>query len=854
MRKIVTCFLLMGLFAACAGENEQNEDQTVNIQGAAQKGQLVKGSQVTAYSLNNNLLSIGQSYPAAISDDLGSFQISATTGGKYLELRAEGYYFIENTGSIADSPIYLQSIIESKDKNANINLLTTLTVPRIKYLVSNGAHFAEAKNMAQNEIIKALTKGSCSSTTMVFDEMDISKDSDANAVLLALSCLLQEGRNTGEALGLISDISSDFEKTGTVSDEFIDKLYSNSDRVDVLSIINNLKEFYKRKGVTDYSIPAFYKYIGNTLSDTFTILNEGDFNKDKESDVLYLKGLPYEGVSVKLFFLSPATVQIQHVDETGETHTYSWISSSIEPYETIAWVANFDIKANSNLRRRAYINIVDEDGTVLQSLFFDQNANAEKVTTTALETRDATEVEASSAVLNASLDLTGVQYDSVSYGFYWGTSEIDLNTKLTGGEIKDNVYSSSLTNLSHKTQYWYKPYVTLDGQTFFGEVRSFTTDVVPVQSVSLDKTEYTFNTIGKTLTLNATVLPFDATEKSVEWSSDKESVVIVNQNGIVKAVGNGTATITVTTKDQSKTATCSITVAQWVKSISLGKTFITLNVGQEQTLTATVNPDNAADKTLKWTSSDVSVATVDQNGTVSAKAKGFATIKVTADDGSRVSASSTIRVMTGPCPAEAIDLGLSVYWATCNLSRSGFVSSPGAYGDYYAWGETETKSDYSEGTYKFGSFVYGIGWRFSKYSTSSSYGTVDNKTVLELEDDVAHVILGGKWRMPTDDEWAELLNNCTRTWTDNYNGTGVKGRIVTSNIEGYKDKSIFLPAAGIRYGTTLGGAGGAAGNYWSSSLDTEYSENAWSFLFAINEEYMGTDWRYDGQSVRPVSE
>ena len=65
--------------------------------------------------------------------------------------------------------------------------------------------------------------------------------------------------------------------------------------------------------------------------------------------------------------------------------------------------------------------------------------------------------------------------------------------------------------------------------------------------------------------------------------------------------------------------------------------------------------------------------------------------------------------------------------------------------------------------------------------------------MLELEDDVAHVILGGKWRMPTDDEWAELLNNCTRTWTDNYNGTGVKGRIVTSNIEGYKDKSIFLP-------------------------------------------------------------
>ena len=847
----------MGLFTACVGDNVDNNEQeiaeTIDIHGAAQKGQLVKGSQVTAYALNNNLFSIGQSYPAAISDDLGSFQISATTGGKYLELRAEGYYFIENTGSISDSPIYLQSIIESKEKNANINLLTTLTVSRIRYLVSNGARFAEAKNRAQNEIIKALTKGAYSSTTTVFDEMDISKDSDANAVLLALSCLLQEGRNTGEALGLISDISSNFEKTGTVSDELIEKLYSNSDRVDVLSIINNLKEFYKRKGVTDYSIPAFYKYVGNSLSETFTILNEGDFNKDKESGVLCIKGLPYEGVSVKLYFLSPGTVRIQQVDEAGETNTYDWLSSSIEPYETIAWVANFDIKANSNLRRRAYINIVDADGTVLQSLFFDQIANAEKVTTAALETRDATCVEASSAVLNASLDLTGVQYDSVSYGFFWGTSEIDLNTKLSGGELKDNAFSASLSDLSHKTQYWYKPYVTLDGQTFYGEIRSFTTGVVPVQSVSLDITEYTLNTIGKARTLNATVLPSEATDKSVEWSSDKESVAIVNQNGIVKAVGNGTATITVTTKDQGKTATCLITVAQRVTSVSFDKTFITLIVGQEQTLTATVNPDNAADKTLKWTSSDVSVATVDQNGTVSAKAKGFVTIKVTANDGSRVSASFTTRVMTGPCPAEAIDLGLSVYWATCNLSQSGFVSSPTAYGDYYAWGETETKSGCFEDNYKFGTFIYGTGWRFSKYSTSSSYGTVDNKTVLEPEDDVAHVKLGGRWRMPTDDEWAELQNKCTRTWTDDYNGTGIRGRVVTSNVEGYKDKSIFLPAAG--YMGSSPSAVGNAGNYWSSSLDTDYSENAWNFTFGFTgEEWKGTYFRYDGESVRPVSE
>ena len=192
-------------------------------------------------------------------------------------------------------------------------------------------------------------------------------------------------------------------------------------------------------------------------------------------------------------------------------------------------------------------------------------------------------------------------------------------------------------------------------------------------------------------------------------------------------------------------------------------------------------------------------------------------------------------------PFGAVDLGLSVKWATCNIG----ASTPEEYGDYYAWGETETKEDSSWETYK-----YGDSDALTKYCTNSDHGTVDNKTVLEPEDDVAHVKLGGSWRMPTDAEWEELLENCTWTKTTNYNGTGVEGRIVTAT----NGKSIFLPAAGY------GGTGptidywNPSGHYWSSTI-TDAPHIAWSLYFdSAGHLYGDTFARTWLFSVRPVCE
>ena len=126
---------------------------------------------------------------------------------------------------------------------------------------------------------------------------------------------------------------------------------------------------------------------------------------------------------------------------------------------------------------------------------------------------------------------------------------------------------------------------------------------------------------------------------------------------------------------------------------------------------------------------------------------------------------------------------------------------------------------------------------------------VRNKTVLEAMDDAATVVLGGKWRMPTDAEWTELREKCTSTWTTNYNGTGVKGRIVTAT----NGNSIFLPAAGRRYSTNLYNAG-SYGYYWSSSLHTDGPSYAWYVYFYSDFVIRYYYYRYLGISVRPVSE
>ncbi len=177
---------------------------------------------------------------------------------------------------------------------------------------------------------------------------------------------------------------------------------------------------------------------------------------------------------------------------------------------------------------------------------------------------------------------------------------------------------------------------------------------------------------------------------------------------------------------------------------------------------------------------------------------------------------------------EAVDLGLpsGTKWASCNVG----ATKPEEYGGYYAWGETEEKDVYSQDTYR--------------YYQNGEYVNLGSD-ISGTKYDVAHVKWGGNWCMPTLDDIKELLDNCTYEWTTLNSVNGTK---FTSNING---NSIFLPAAGYRWGGDLYLAGGY-GRYWSS---TQYPDNS-DYAYYLSVYSGGAGWygsyRYYGRSVRPV--
>ena len=208
-----------------------------------------------------------------------------------------------------------------------------------------------------------------------------------------------------------------------------------------------------------------------------------------------------------------------------------------------------------------------------------------------------------------------------------------------------------------------------------------------------------------------------------------------------------------------------------------------------------------------------------------------------------------------PSMEDYVDLGLpsGIKWATKNLG----ASKPSNYGDYYAWGETEPKAEYSWATYKWMETGY-PNWRLiTKYTfadgkTEGSWYTLggafigDGKTTLDPEDDAATVKLGSPWRMPTSYEIKELLDNCTWTWT-------TQDGIIGCEVKGLNGNSIFLPAAGNRYSFEFDHAG-IGGSYWSSSLSTAGSDEAryLGFTEVRRDCYNNGSRAVYGFSVRPV--
>ena len=235
----------------------------------------------------------------------------------------------------------------------------------------------------------------------------------------------------------------------------------------------------------------------------------------------------------------------------------------------------------------------------------------------------------------------------------------------------------------------------------------------------------------------------------------------------------------------------------------------TENNGGEETPT----PEEPVTFTLTLLSSNEAMGIVTEGGTynkdaeviIEATATKEACVFVKWSDGNtenpRTLTMTENLTLTAEFDYAYVDLGLSVKWAKCNVGADSVHHS----GGYYAWGEVEPKEVYDWTTYKWKTSEVSSWKGINKYTVADGQtegvwydgeGNFigDNKTVLDPEDDAAAVNMGGSWRMPTSAEQDELRTECTWTWTDDYNGTGVEGCIVTSKIN---DNHIFLPAAGF---------------------------------------------------------
>lgn len=511
-----------------------------------------------------------------------------------------------------------------------------------------------------------------------------------------------------------------------------------------------------------------------------------------------------------------------------------------------------------------------------------------------IQTGDATDIFPKGATLLATLDLTDCHYNELKFGFEIapkGSPSKDYKAD----NIFDNEFSFLLNDLTNDTYYNYRAYVILDGKTYYGENLSFITPpisssiIAEVANVSYNEATIKGKLYVKSVGLfkKSAVLYYSKTSTTVEdlQSNGMKVILELDKDGAysltLSSLNSKTQyffmVISSVDDTQQQTGVLSFTTSAIDASITAEVTNTNRNdVTISGKLTFESEDRSSVYATLYYSdviyyldmdaisdsyrSKYIKKVNIPLNNdgsysvTISSLKAGLEyTFVVLASIHDWTQLSSTIRFTT-ECIANAIDLGLSVKWADCNLG----ASWPEDYGCYFQWGCVELS--FYNISCQWLSYKWCAGWTnhteddtLTKYCTLSEYGIVDNKTTIEPQDDAAHCFLGGGWRMPTMSEWEELFNpnNCIWIFTDDYNATGRGGYIVKSKKSGFTDKAIFLPAAGFYW---YGDRFGRGFDYWSSSLRTADPRYALTCGYSDGKNNAYTDYtlRMWGLPIRPV--
>jgi uncharacterized protein (TIGR02145 family) len=269
LSKIILVLLVMLFLNTCKKDSVNTPKIKKDlISGYVQKGPYVNGTSVQMYELTSSLNQTGKNFSTQIIDNKGSFEISnIALSSQYVEFLASGYYYNEQTGNISVAPLSLNALSDITDLiSINVNLLTHLEKNRVEYLVNKGMTFGVAKDSAQSEILSIF--GFKTTTMDQSEKLDISVNKEENAILLAISLILQGDRSVGRMTELLANISTDIKEDGVVNNNSIlDSLRRTTLYLNLSAIRSNLIKRYQDLGVS-VSIPDFEKYINIFLANT----------------------------------------------------------------------------------------------------------------------------------------------------------------------------------------------------------------------------------------------------------------------------------------------------------------------------------------------------------------------------------------------------------------------------------------------------------------------------------------------------------------------------------------------------------------------------------------------------------
>ncbi len=568
--------------------------------------------------------------------------------------------------------------------------------------------------------------------------------------------------------------------------------------------------------------------------------------------------------------------------DVGEDGRY-WSSTPVEDdniykYNIVLFAANYGVNSAFNRIFGAPVRpVFGGNFTGPEEQPEDEPEQPEIVLPT-VTTNSVTNITSNSATCGGNVTSDG-NGTVTARGICWSeTSEPKINnlySEESNNGTGTGSFTSSMTNLKANTTYYVRAYATNEAGTVYGEVKSFKTleeepEIVLPTVTTNSVTNITSNsaTCGGNVTSdgNGTV-----TARGVCWSTSQNPTI--NNNRSIDGTGTGNFTSNLSNlAPQTTYYVRAYATNEAGTSYGAQKSFTTLG---DVTVTEPTVSTNSVSSITANTAICGGNVTSDGNGTVTARGicwsetsepkinnlyseesnegtgtgsftssmtnlkanttyyvRAYATNEAGTSYGEVK--SFTTRASTGTENGYGwVDLGLSVKWATCNVG----ADSPEEYGDYFAWGETSPKSDYSSSN----SATYGL-----SNSELQSQGYIDSEGNLTAQYDAATANWGGSWRMPTSAEIQELIDNCTWTWTT-YNG--VKGY----NVEGPNGNSIFLPAAGYRFGSSLNFAGGWS-SYWSSTPYENAAGIAYGLYSDSGNRRMGYYERNDGFSVRSILE